>query len=44
MIGGAESGALRTTDPGLAAIIEAWSGLPEAMKAGILAMAKAANR
>jgi len=39
--GGAESVALSVTDPGLAAIIEAWSKLPEAMKAGILAMVKA---
>jgi hypothetical protein len=31
----------RPTDPDLAAIVEAWPGLPEAIKAGILAMVKA---
>jgi hypothetical protein len=31
-------------DPDLAAVIEAWDQLPEAIKAGILAMVKAAAR
>lgn len=30
------------TDPDLAHLIEAWPGLPDALKAGILAMVKAA--
>ena len=30
-------------DPGLAAVVEAWPELPEALKAGILAMVKAAS-
>jgi hypothetical protein len=29
-------------DPELAAVIEAWDGLPEAVRAGIVAMVKAA--
>jgi hypothetical protein len=29
-------------DPDLAAMVDAWSTLPEAIRAGILAMAKAA--
>jgi hypothetical protein len=33
----------RITDPDLVTIIDLWSGLPEAMKAGILATARAAN-
>ena len=32
------------TDPGLAAIVDAWPGLPEPIKAGIVAMVKAAKR
>ena len=43
---GAESGALAAReapmDPALAAVIEAWPTLPEAIKAGILAMIRAA--
>ena len=31
------------TDPDLAAVVAAWSELPEAIKAGILAMVKAAS-
>ncbi len=42
---GAESGALGAReapiDPGLAAVVEAWPALPEAIKAGILAMVRA---
>jgi hypothetical protein len=30
-----------TNDPDLAAVIDAWDGLPAAVKAGILAMLKA---
>ena len=30
-------------DPGLAAVVDAWPDLPEAIKAGILAMVKAAR-
>jgi hypothetical protein len=30
-------------DPGLAALVAAWPHLPEAIKAGIVAMAKAAS-
>ena len=44
---GAESGALYAreaqNDPPLRAIIDAWPGLPEAIKAGILAMVQAAS-
>jgi hypothetical protein len=29
-------------DPNLAAVVDAWPGLPEAIRAGILAMVKAA--
>jgi hypothetical protein len=36
--GGAKAGALATTDPNLASLIEAWPKLPEAIRAGILAM------
>ncbi len=32
------------TDPDLAAVVEAWPDLPEALKAGILAMVKAAAK
>ena len=31
------------TDPDLAAVVEAWPELPEALKAGIMAMVKAAR-
>ena len=31
-------------DPGLAAVISAWPGLPEALRAGILATVKAAGQ
>jgi hypothetical protein len=45
--GGAESGELcaenQPIDPNLTVIIEAWPTLPEAIKAGILAMVRAAN-
>ena len=40
---GAESGALCLTDPDLALVIDAWAFLPDAMKAGILAMVRAAR-
>jgi hypothetical protein len=44
---GADSGALsaenRPLHPDLAAVGEAWPGLPAAIKAGILAMARAAG-
>ena len=33
----------RKTDPALAAVVEAWPDLPEALKAGIVAMVKAAR-
>ena len=32
-----------TTGPDLAAVVEAWPDLPEAIKAGIVAMVKAAS-
>ena len=32
---------IRENDPDLAAVVEAWDRLPEAVKAGILAMVKA---
>jgi len=32
------------TDPDLAAVVEAWTELPEAIKAGILAMVEAASK
>jgi hypothetical protein len=45
--GGAKSGALTpetlVIDPGLAALIDAWPALPEAIRAGILAMVRAAG-
>jgi hypothetical protein len=34
----------RQTDPDLARIVVAWPGLPEAIKAGIVAMVKAASQ
>jgi hypothetical protein len=44
---GAESGAVDARngpiDPDLAAVVEAWAGLPTAIKAGILAMVRAAD-
>jgi len=43
----AESGAVGAqtafADPDLAAVVEAWPSLPEAIKAGILAMIRAAG-
>ncbi len=41
--GDAESGAVATIDPSLASIIDAWATLPDAMKAGILAMVRASG-
>ena len=45
--GGAESGALGAQNgpigPDLAVVVEAWPGLPEAIKVGILAMIRAAR-
>ena len=45
--GGAKNGALTSTsptiDPALAALIDAWPTLPEAIRAGILAMVRAAG-
>jgi hypothetical protein len=45
--GGAKSGALDLTkpniDPALASLIDAWPKLPEAIRAGILAMVQAAG-
>ena len=42
--GGAESGALTPNiSPALAALIDAWPTLPEAIRAGILAMVRAAG-
>jgi hypothetical protein len=35
---------LRPTDPGLATVIGAWDELPEALRAGIVAMVKAASK
>jgi len=32
-----------TTDPGLAAVLEAWPNLPDAIKAGVVAMVKASG-
>ena len=47
MESGAESGALRVPqapfDPELAAVVEAWGTLPEAIKTGIVAMVRAAQ-
>lgn len=40
---GAESGALASTDPDLALLIKAWQNLPDPIKAGILAMVRAAG-
>ncbi len=41
--GGAESGVLCLSDPDLASVIDAWAFLPDAVKAGILAMVRAAK-
>ena len=41
--GGAESGTLCPIDPDLASVIDAWAFLPEVLKAGILAMVRAAS-
>jgi hypothetical protein len=41
--GGAESGALAAIDPNLAAVVAAWPTLPEAIRAGIAAMVRAAQ-
>ncbi len=45
--GGAKSGALTlkesAIDPSLAALIDAWPTLPDAIRAGILAMVRAAS-
>ncbi len=45
--GAAESGAVgarnRTHDPELAAVVAAWADLPEAVRAGIVAMVRAAS-
>jgi hypothetical protein len=44
---GAECGALEAReailDPGLQAVVDAWQALPEAIRAGILAMIRAAG-
>ena len=46
-LGGAKGGALApekpAIDPALASIIDAWAKLPDAMKAGILAMIRTAS-
>ena len=46
--GGAESGAqaasTAVSDPDLAAVVKAWPKLPEPVRAGIVAMVKAARR
>ena len=36
--------ALLPEDPALAAAVDAWAKLPEAIKAGLVAMAKAASK
>lgn len=41
--GSAKSGALRVLDPRLGSLIEAWPTLPEPIRAGILAMIRAAR-
>jgi len=35
---------IRKTDPGLATVMAAWHKLPQAIKAGILAMVRATGR
>jgi hypothetical protein len=40
---GTNSGTLRPTDPDLIAIMKAWPMVPEVLRAGILAMVKAAT-
>jgi hypothetical protein len=45
--GGAESGAVRLEgilDPDLAALVEAWPTLPDALKSAILTMLRAASQ
>jgi hypothetical protein len=46
-VGGAESGTPATQtgpiDPGLASLIDAWPNLPDPIRAGILAMVRAAG-
>ena len=42
-MGGAKSGALSPTDPDLQRLLDAWPTLPEAMRAGILAMIAASK-
>ena len=42
--GDAKCGAVATIEPDLALIVEAWATLPDALKAGIVAMVKAAGR
>jgi hypothetical protein len=42
--GDAECGAVARIEPDLASIVEAWATLPDALKAGIVAMVKAASR
>jgi len=43
-VGDAKSGAQLISDPDLATIIDAWNDLPDALKAGILAMIRSASR
>jgi hypothetical protein len=38
------SSGLNVVDPDLAAVLAAWPSLPEAIKAGILAMVRAASK
>jgi hypothetical protein len=41
--GGAQNAKTPTIDAALAAVIDAWPALPEAIRAGILAMVRAAS-
>ena len=43
-VGDAKNGARLISDPDLATIIDAWNDLPDALKAGILAMIRSASR